>query len=58
MSHAILLGLHITAVVNWPSPLARVLPSAIGTPLIIRAVKRATHRSTPPSRSVRSGMPA
>lgn len=45
-------------VVNWASPLAWVLPTAVGTPLIIRAVQRATHPSirpsTPPPRPVRS----
>lgn len=49
-------------VVNWASPLAWVLPTAVGTPLIIRAVKRATHPSippsTPPQRPVRSEMSA
>ena len=49
-------------VVNWADPLARVLPTVIGTPLIIRAVKRATRPSirpsTPPPRPVRSEMSA
>jgi len=49
-------------VVNWASPLAWVLPTAVGTPLIIRAVQRATHPSirpsTPPPRPVRSGVSA
>jgi len=49
-------------VVNWASPLAWVLPTAVGTPLIIRAVERATHPSTrpstPPPRLVRSEMSA
>ncbi len=48
-------------VVNWASPLAWVLPTAVGTPLIIRAVQRATHPSirpsTSPPRPVRSGAP-
>ncbi len=49
-------------VVNWASPLAWVLPTAVGTPLIIRAVQRVTHPSirpsTPPPRPVRSEMSA
>jgi len=48
--------------VNWASPLAWVLPTAVGTPLIIRAVQRTTHPSirpsTPPPRPVRSGVSA
>ncbi len=50
-------------VVNWASPLAWVLPTAVGTPLIIRTVQRATHPSirppsTSPPRPVRSGVSA
>ncbi len=37
-------------VTNWASPLAWVLPTLVGTPLIARAVGRATH---PPSRPAR-----
>ncbi len=36
-------------VVNWTSPLAWLLPTAVGTPLIIWAVQRATHPSIRPS---------
>ncbi len=36
-------------VVNWASPLAWVLPTAVGTPLIIWTVKRATHPSIRPN---------
>lgn len=35
-------------VVNWPSPLAWVLPTLIGTPLIEVAVQRATGRRPQP----------
>jgi len=49
-------------VVNWANPLAWVLPTAVGTPLIIWTVKRATHPSirpsTPPPQPVRSEMSA
>lgn len=46
-------------VVNWGSPLAWVLPTLIGTPLINRAVRRASHPASPsPVRPVRTGVPA
>ena len=45
-------------VVNWASPLAWVLPTVIGTPLILRAVKRAGRPSRPPARATRRGVPA
>lgn len=48
-------------VVNWASPLAWVLPTLIGTPLINRAVRRAApSRSLPGRRArrARTGVPA
>jgi hypothetical protein len=49
-------------VVNWASPLAWVLPTTVGTPLIIRTVQRVAHpsirSSTPAPRPVRSEMSA
>jgi len=39
-------------VVNWSSPLARALPTLIGTALINLAVRRATRSSTPTARPV------
>ena len=44
-------------VVNWASPLAWVLPTAIGTPLIALAVRRATHPAVS-RRPVRTGVAA
>jgi hypothetical protein len=41
-------------VMNWASPLAWVLPTLIGTPLINRTVQQAA-RPRPPARPARSG---
>lgn len=40
-------------VVNWASPLAWVLPTLIGTPLINRAVTRADRADSPPGTATR-----
>jgi len=40
-------------VVNWASPLAWVLPTLIGTPLINRAVTRANRAGSPPGTAAR-----